>query len=254
MTRTHQEEIVDQFSRQAVPFTQVPGHLDAIGLLLEMTGANADDTVLDVACGPGLVACEFARKCGRVIGIDITPAMIAQAEERQREQGLTTLTWSVGDVLPLPFESNSFSLVITRYSFHHFLEPRRVLAEMIRVTRPGGLVAVAGLGPAVDRFFETIAHPALTDVAVDWGTLGASDVYPKVIPDLFVGRPVTLVGRYTGSGEAVLRVWLQKSPSAREQRDLTTMPEGSQAAGLARFRKVLAGENKNSVSSFIADR
>jgi Ca-activated chloride channel family protein len=59
---------------------------------------------------------------------------------------------------------------------------------------------------AVDRFFETIAHPALTDVRVDWGTLGAADVYPKVIPDLFVGRPVTLVGRYTGSGEAVLRV------------------------------------------------
>jgi SAM-dependent methyltransferase len=151
MTRTHQEEIVDQFSRQAVPFTQVPGHLDAIGLLMEMTRVNADDTVLDVACGPGLVACEFARRCSRVIGIDITPAMIAQAEERQREQGLANLAWSVGDVQPLPFESNSFSLVITRYSFHHFLEPRRVLAEMIRVCRPGGQVLVADVAMAPDK-------------------------------------------------------------------------------------------------------
>lgn len=151
MTRTHQEEIVDQFSRQAIPFTQVPGHLDAIDLLLEMTRANARDTVLDVACGPGLVACEFARRCDRVIGIDITPAMIAQAEERQREQGLANLTWSVGNVLPLPYENDSFSLVITRYSFHHFPEPRRVLAEMIRVCRPGGLVLVADVAMSPDK-------------------------------------------------------------------------------------------------------
>lgn len=151
MTRTHEEEIVDQFSRQAIPFTHVPGHMDAIGLLLEMARANARDTVLDVACGPGLVACEFASRCNRVTGIDITPAMIKQAEARQRERELTNMTWSVGDVLPLPFESNSFSLVITRYSFHHFLEPRRVLSEMIRVCRPGGLVLVADVAMAPDK-------------------------------------------------------------------------------------------------------
>jgi ubiquinone/menaquinone biosynthesis C-methylase UbiE len=143
MTDTHRSQIIEQFSQQAVPFTQVPGHLDAIGHLLEMSGATADDTVLDVACGPGLVACEFARCCRHVTGLDLTPAMIAQAEQRQADHGLTNLSWQVGDVQPLPYADDSFSLVITRYSFHHFLEPRAALAEMIRVCRPGGRVLVA---------------------------------------------------------------------------------------------------------------
>ena len=52
------------------------------------------------------------------------------------------MTWLVGDVVPLPFPDASFSVVVTRYSFHHFLDPKAVLAEMVRVCRPGGRVAV----------------------------------------------------------------------------------------------------------------
>jgi ubiquinone/menaquinone biosynthesis C-methylase UbiE len=140
---THQAKIVDQFSRQAIPFTQVPGHFDAMQILIELSEVCHDDTVLDVACGPGMVACEFARHAGHVAGIDITPAMIEQAEKRQRQQNRENLTWSVGDAVPLPFSDNSFSLVITRYSFHHLLAPEKALSEMIRVCRPGGRVMVA---------------------------------------------------------------------------------------------------------------
>lgn len=140
---SHRSTIIEQFSKQAIPFTRVPGHLDSIRLLAELAGAGQSDTVLDVACGPGLVACEFARHSGHVTGIDITPAMIEQARKRQQEMGLANLCWHVGDVLPLPYADNSFSLVITRYSFHHFQEPARVLDEMIRVCRPGGRVLVA---------------------------------------------------------------------------------------------------------------
>ncbi|MCM0083838.1 methyltransferase domain-containing protein [Geomonas sp. Red32] len=143
MSRSHLQEIVSQFSQQAIPFAQVPGHLDAMELLVELSKPTKDDLVLDVACGPGLVACEFARHAGQVTGIDITPAMIEQAARRQQELGLTNLTWTEGDVVPLPYPDDSFSLVITRYSFHHFLEPQRALAEMIRVCRPGGRVLVA---------------------------------------------------------------------------------------------------------------
>lgn len=151
MDGSHQEKIVDQFTRQAVPFAQVPGHLDALELLLALARPCRDDSVLDVACGPGLVACEFARHSGWVTGIDITPAMIEEAEKRRLEQGLTNLSWRVGDVLPLPFASDSFSLVLSRYSFHHFREPSAVLAEMIRVCRPGGRVLVADVAIPPDR-------------------------------------------------------------------------------------------------------
>ncbi|NOY86740.1 MAG: class I SAM-dependent methyltransferase [Deltaproteobacteria bacterium] len=139
----HQAEIVDQFSRQAISFTQVPGHFDAMQILIELSEVGHHDNVLDVACGPGMVACEFAHHAGQVTGIDITPAMIEQARKLQQEQNIENITWDIGDAVPLPYAENSFSFVITRYSFHHLLSPERALAEMIRVCRPGGRVMVA---------------------------------------------------------------------------------------------------------------
>jgi ubiquinone/menaquinone biosynthesis C-methylase UbiE len=141
--QAHQEKIIDQFSRQAIPFTQVPGHFDAMQILIKLSEVCQNDTVLDVACGPGIVACEFAKHAGQVTGMDITPAMIEQAKKRQNELNLENLAWAVGDVVPLPYADNSFSLVITRYSFHHLLAPEKALSEMIRVCRPGGRVMVA---------------------------------------------------------------------------------------------------------------
>lgn len=136
----HRRLIVDQFTKQAVPFSQMQNHSPE--LLLAASGVRPDDSVLDVACGPGLMACEFAKVARHVTGIDLTPAMIEQARTLQRSHGLTNLTWHVGDVLPLPFPTASFSLVFTRYSFHHLLDPKAVLAEMVRVCRSGGRVVV----------------------------------------------------------------------------------------------------------------
>ena len=149
--QTHQSKIIDQFSRQAIPFTQVPGHCDAMQILIELSKVCIDDAVLDVACGPGMVACEFAKHARHVTGIDITPAMIEQAEKRQRELSIENLTWAVGDAVPLPYADNSFSLVITRYSFHHLLAPNKALAEMIRVCRPDGRVMVADVAVDSDK-------------------------------------------------------------------------------------------------------
>jgi SAM-dependent methyltransferase len=141
----HQANIIAQFSRQALPFSQQPAHSqeEFIKLLLGMSGVGEQDTVLDVACGPGLVATAFATRAKQVTGIDLTPAMIERARQIQQEKGLTNMSWQIGTVLPLPFPEASFSLVITRYSFHHFLEPQTIFAEMVRVCLPGGRVLVA---------------------------------------------------------------------------------------------------------------
>ena len=116
----HQRLILEQFTRQAVPFSQMQNHSPE--LLLAASGASPADTVLDVACGPGLMACAFAKVARRVTGVDLTPAMIEQAKVMQQADGLTNLTWHVGDVQRLPFADASFSLVFTRYSFHHLLD------------------------------------------------------------------------------------------------------------------------------------
>lgn len=136
--------ILDQFTRQAVPFAEMPAHSNdqANRLLIDQAGVGPEDTVLDVACGPGLVACALAEVARHVTGIDLTLAMIEQARARQRSRGLTNLTWLVGDAVPLPFPDAAFSVVVSRYAMHHFLDPQAVLAEMVRVCAPGERVAV----------------------------------------------------------------------------------------------------------------
>src|SRR5579883_1857223 len=76
--------ILDQFTRQAIPFSQMPGHSndEANRLLMNLAGIGPQDSVLDVACGPGLVACALAEVAHHVTGLDLTPAMIEQAQAR----------------------------------------------------------------------------------------------------------------------------------------------------------------------------
>ncbi len=59
---------------------------------------------------------------------------------------------------------------------------------------------------AARRMQERIRNPLLTDVSVDWNGLPVSDVYPKVIPDLFSAKPVILSGRYSGNGKGMIRL------------------------------------------------
>ena len=143
----HRRLILDQFTWQAVPFSEMRDHSPE--LILAAAEVRADDTVLDVACGPGLMACAFAAVARHVTGIDLTPTMIERAKILQESKALPNLSWRIGDVLPLPFADAAFSLAFTRYSFHHFLDPKAVLAEMVRVCAPGGRVVV------VDVFTST---------------------------------------------------------------------------------------------------
>lgn len=114
---------------------------DALRLLVEFSGAAADDRVLDVACGPGLVVAAFAKVCRHATGIDLTPAMIDKAREHAAASGLTNVDWRVGNVLPLPFPDRAFSVVVSRFAFHHFPDPLSVLRDMSRAcTRPGRIV------------------------------------------------------------------------------------------------------------------
>lgn len=201
--------IVDQFTRQAVPFSEMHARDDGEihRLLIATSAISADDDVLDVACGPGLVACEVARVARHVTGVDLTRAMIEQAEARQRSLGLTNLTWTVGDAQPLAFPDATFSRVITRYTFHHFTNPSGVFAEMVRVCRPGGRVTVCDVfmtspeqGEAYDRLeryrdpshtralplaeFETALFSRLSDVrrAFFKYTVDVNDLLARAFP------------------------------------------------------------------------
>jgi SAM-dependent methyltransferase len=150
---THRDTILDQFTRQAVPFSTAPGIQDqeALRLVVDASGAGPDDTVLDVACGPGLVTCAFARVVRHATGLDLTPAMLDRARALQAEHGLTNVTWQQGEAVPLPYPDGVFSIIVSRFAFHHFLEPARALAEMRRVCADRGRVVVVDSAPAPDK-------------------------------------------------------------------------------------------------------
>jgi SAM-dependent methyltransferase len=107
--------------------------------------------VLDVACGPGILACAFAKQARHVTGIDITPAMLEQARKLQTESLLENVDWQACDVNHLPFKDDSFSMLVTRYAFHHFEQPDAVLTEMIRVCAPGGKVVIIDSAPPAEK-------------------------------------------------------------------------------------------------------
>jgi Ca-activated chloride channel family protein len=58
----------------------------------------------------------------------------------------------------------------------------------------------------MDSFFSRIRYPGLTDIAIDWGGLQVSEVFPRLTPDLFVGRPVVVTGRFQGESTGPIRV------------------------------------------------
>lgn len=168
-TTDHERRIVEQFSRWAKPFADLPLHADDDGMARTLAACDPGpgQAVLDVACGPGIVACALAPHAAHVTGIDLTPAMVEQARQRQSRLGLRNMAWHIGRADALPFADASFDRVVTRYSLHHMTDPLAVLAQMRRVCRPGGRVLVIDATPAPDcqaayDRMETLRDPSHT--------------------------------------------------------------------------------------------
>jgi ubiquinone/menaquinone biosynthesis C-methylase UbiE len=166
-TQQHERLIFDQFSRQAATFGDVPAHSTAESLdaLIELSQVRPTDDVLDLACGPGIVTCALAPRVKSIRGQDLVPAMLVQARNRASELGLGNVGWDAGDASALPYADESFDVVVTRFSFHHLLEPLATLREMRRVCKRGGRIVVADVSPTPETnaaydAFERIRDPS----------------------------------------------------------------------------------------------
>ena len=129
--------------------------------LFERLPLTADDLVLDVAAGTGHVARRLAPRVRTVVALDATRAMLEQG----REHAPPNVLFVEGDAAGLPFLDDSFDVVVTRFAIHHFDDPRVQLAEMRRVLRPGGRLAVADLvaqpeAAATQNRLETLRDPS----------------------------------------------------------------------------------------------
>ena len=141
---THERAIRDQFSRQAAGFAVAPElHADGIvALVVEAAKPQAEDRAIDLACGPGTVACALAQRVQHVVGLDSTVPMLEQARGLARRQNVNNVEWRAGDVYQTPYADGSFNIVTCRFAFHHFEKPALAFAEMIRLVATGGRVVV----------------------------------------------------------------------------------------------------------------
>ncbi len=98
------------------------------------------DRVLECACGTGLLTCAMAPRCKSLVATDLSVPMLKRAEKKCRKYG--NVRFDKADILHLPFPNGSFDAVVAANVIHLLEEPRKALAELDRVCRPGGRLII----------------------------------------------------------------------------------------------------------------
>lgn len=162
MTDETSRQVRDEFTRQAQHMAAAPAfHAGAVlERFAQAVEDSASESVLDVACGPGIVAEAIAPHVRQVVGIDATPEMIRLARERFARAGLSNGRFELATAEDLPFADGSFDQVVTRLSFHHFRDVPGALREMRRVLRRGRRLAAADI-VSVEDGERSALHNAL---------------------------------------------------------------------------------------------
>ena len=132
------------------------------------------ESVLDVACGTGNLATPAARAGARVTGIDIAANLIAQARLEARTAGCV-IAFEVGDAEALPYMEHQFDTTVTMFGAMFAYRPERAAAELLRVTRPGGRVAMANwtpdgfVGQMLRAHTSVVRPPSGVPSPLEWG-------------------------------------------------------------------------------------
>lgn len=158
---------------------------------------QTDNTVLDLACGYGNTAITARAKGAKVTGIDITPKLLALAKEEEKISNVSGIDWKEGDVENLPFEDESFDIVLS--TFGHIFASNQELAgkEMVRVLKKGGRLGftswppelvVGKLSNVVSKYNPFPASDAFSPY--NWGVPDKVKQFLPGIKDIFFERDI----------------------------------------------------------------
>lgn len=125
----------------------------------ERLDVQPGERVLDVACGSGQIALLAASAGAEVTGIDLAPEWVEQARKRAAHANLEA-RFDVGDAEDMPYEDASFDLTVSLIGAMFAPRPERTVAELLRVTRPGGRIVLGNWTPEsfVGDFFRTVGR------------------------------------------------------------------------------------------------
>jgi ubiquinone/menaquinone biosynthesis C-methylase UbiE len=127
--------------------SQSHAHGTDLATLVGALGPKRTDLVLDVATGTGFTAVALAPLVRQVTGIDVTNEMLEEAKRLASSEGLTNITFELGDALDIKAADGSFDIMTTRRATHHFADVVRFLQEAKRVLKPGGRLGVVDMSP-----------------------------------------------------------------------------------------------------------
>ncbi|MUZ76013.1 methyltransferase domain-containing protein [Agrobacterium vitis] len=117
--------------------------------LVEHTVIRAGQKVLDIACGSGNTAIAVARRRAAVTGIDVSAALLTQAQTRADAEGVDGITWDRADATRgLPYEDDAFDCVLSTLGVSFFPDHEAIMNEMLRVTRPCGTIGITAWAEA----------------------------------------------------------------------------------------------------------
>jgi SAM-dependent methyltransferase len=161
-TESHQDIVSSQFGQRAEAYLHSAVHAQGEDLeeLGRIIGGYPQAQVLDLGCGGGHAAYRVAPLVDRVTAYDLSADMLAVVEAEAKRRGLHNITTQRGSAEALPFPDQTFDVVVTRYSTHHWHDFGGALRQARRVLKPEGLGvfmdAVSPGRPLLDTWLQTL--------------------------------------------------------------------------------------------------
>ncbi|EPK7358573.1 class I SAM-dependent methyltransferase [Kluyvera intermedia] len=162
MSNHHEALVKSQFSGQATAYLQSSVHAQGADLrrLSEWLADDNSAELLDVGCGAGHASFTAAPLVAAVTAYDLSEGMLAVVSQEAEKRGFSNIRCAQGPAEVLPFADNSFDIVISRYSAHHWHDIQAALMEIRRVLKPGGrfiMMDIASPGKAMlDVWLQTV--------------------------------------------------------------------------------------------------
>lgn len=156
------QSVQNQFGNVAANYRTSVVHATGIELdmMVEYAKLTGNERVLDVGCGAGHTALKFASFVQEVVAYDLTPEMLVQVNQLAQDNDMSNIRTQEGNVEQMPFSDNSFDVVVSRYSAHHWAHPQIALQEIRRVLQPDGMFILCDIVSlddfTYDTFFQTI--------------------------------------------------------------------------------------------------